>query len=659
MQRIGVAATPSTGDPTAACDEFATFGIFAPEDPIVSGRGRSPHFAINWETPRETNMPSMKLADALTCIAAGGASLADTHRLEWSQEAQQAALALRFARALGDSRRPSQAGDAARLSLVAIIGGASSGKSTVFNNLLGGRLTSRVTARGHSTLGPIVAVHDACRESVAEFVSGGLLFPTFAHRPTGLDDNITGRSDAVHVVHHNVDALRHVVLCDMPDLTSEPARAEGDVALATLPWFDRLIVLVDHERWFDRQTIGRLHDRSVRFGQERIVLFNRAREGPMPAGNHDKLVKQAGRLEARHHWVLEFRRGRGLCTFPPDTFTPLLEAINAGRFDRNRPLLRFLGSAATVVLNNNAERSARLGQLKEALHHAAGRMVPSASACLTRLMTPEEKRHLDVVSRTLRITETREWLQRQADRIRLTLRRHVPVVGPILAGSLGDQGRNSTDPGNRQSNGWDFFASNCARQIAAIREAAENSDFWEEVRRWVSIDLAGPDAGLAERSRPRIGELVANLDAALAAWNHKVETECRGVSPHLVGAVGGTTLAGAIVLVAVSGPVGALTLPVATGVLAHAFGTLATSAGVGALAGRPLNRLMSVVREKLIGSPEFNAVQASADAFRQAVVDFGRNAADLQFAQAESLVLDENDDLIQALGAIQEAGEDA
>ena len=187
----------------------------------------------------------------------------------------------------------------------------------------------------------------------------------------------------------------------------------------------------------------------------------------------------------------------------------------------------------------------------------------------------------------------------------------MPVVGPLLAGDAGQPNGDSSDTDDRQSNGWDLFASSCSRQSAAIREAEEHSDFWEEVRRWVSMDLHAPDADLTERHRSRIRERVSNLDAALDTWNLKVESECKGVSPHLVGAVGGTTIAGVIVLVAATGPVGALTWPLATGVLAQAFGALATSAGVGALAGRPLNRLMSVVREKLIGSREFNAVQTA------------------------------------------------
>ena len=42
--------------------------------------------------------------------------------------------------------------------LVGVIGGASSGKSTVFNNLIGGRHASRVTVLSHTTKGLVLAV---------------------------------------------------------------------------------------------------------------------------------------------------------------------------------------------------------------------------------------------------------------------------------------------------------------------------------------------------------------------------------------------------------------------------------------------------------------------------------------------------------------------
>ncbi|MFQ5422612.1 MAG: hypothetical protein ACE5F9_01380, partial [Phycisphaerae bacterium] len=435
----------------------------------------------------KTSVADIQFADALGRLAEHGESLREQHRFDWSRQVQETVLALRYRQSRPANDRPT---------FVAIVGGASSGKSTVFDNLLSGRRVSRVTARGHSTCGPILAIHDDHRDSMQLDFERGRLFPTFTHERTGLDDNVAGEPGVVHVVYHHVDALRGVALCDMPDLTSEPARQEGDIALATLPWFDRLIVVVDHERWFDRQMIGRLRDESARFGQERAVLFNRACSGrgvqtTLRDADRSRLIHQAERLEASRHLVLEFRRGRGLCTFPPGTLTSILEWTGPERPRRRQRLVQVLGGAATDVLNCNTERAARLSRLHDTLHDAAARVVPSRSACFAALMTPEERRHLDVLSRTLRITETREWLSRQSDRIRLALRRHVPILGPLLASEPLQQTAAPPDHHGRPSIGWDVFVARCERQWAALRVAAENSDFWEEVRRWRTIEPLG------------------------------------------------------------------------------------------------------------------------------------------------------------------------
>src|SRR5512140_1957814 len=104
----------------------------------------------------DMHMATPGLHAALNCLAMRGASLRDALRYDWPRQADEAVAALRWC-----APPPGAAGQGTgQLSLVGIVGGASSGKSTVFNNLLGGRLASRVTARGHATLGPIAAVHE-------------------------------------------------------------------------------------------------------------------------------------------------------------------------------------------------------------------------------------------------------------------------------------------------------------------------------------------------------------------------------------------------------------------------------------------------------------------------------------------------------------------
>lgn len=64
---------------------------------------------------------------------------------DWGPVDTNASATLRFKRYVDDAP-----------SIVGLLGGASSGKSTLFNSLLG-REISRVSAHAHETLGPIAA----------------------------------------------------------------------------------------------------------------------------------------------------------------------------------------------------------------------------------------------------------------------------------------------------------------------------------------------------------------------------------------------------------------------------------------------------------------------------------------------------------------------
>ncbi len=625
-------------------------------------------------------MTHTDLPNALKCLAKRGRLLRAQFRYDWSRQAEQAVDALRFLQVRG------QRGEQNRPALVAIVGGASSGKSTVFNNLLGGRLASRVTARGHSTRGPIAAVHDIQREAVEHALRDDLLMPSFTHQDTGLDDNTAGDPASLHLVHHHLDHLRGAILFDTPDLTSEMARLEGDLALATLPWFDRLIVLVDHERWFDRQTIGRLRDESAQFGQERFVVFNRGKEGDLPETDRARLRRQADRLGAVDHLVLDYLPGRGCRTFPPGTFDAVLDLVNRPAPPREEAIVGFLGRLATKILNNNTQRRGRLGRLREALDRAAAGAVPTRAECFVALLTADERRNFEVIARVLRITETKDWLARQADRIKSTIRRRVPLLGPLLA--AGAEGRDRT-PGDQTAQrapagdsseakdraliGWEVFESRCRRQLGSIDDAVAGSKFGAEVRRWPSFETPGPGQdqhhlsapqdstgaheGVIEEHRDRVQSAIATLEKALREWTAQVESQCAGASPRLFGAIGAASVAGAILLVAVSGPLWALTLPAIKAALVGALGTLAASAGAGAVGGPALGRLVAVVHEKLLGSTEFEAVQAATDQYREIVARVGRQSADNSFSTAAELVLPEDDDLAAALSAVCDAAE--
>jgi len=598
--------------------------------------------------------PIIDLNDALTCLAERGGDLAPRFRLDFGPQAVEAVRALRFRSHFTADASPNGHTKIRPPLLVGIVGGASSGKSTVFNNILGGRPASRVSAKGHSTRGPILALHDQRHVAMQSALDRRLLLPAFRHQSISLDANVDGETDLLCVVRHHRGDLQDVLLFDMPDFTSEPARLEGDIALACLPWFDRILVLVDNERLFDRQTIQRMRDESEQFAQERVVLFNRVATSRLTDAERDRLAQQAERLGAAEFHVIDDRPGRGLCAIPPAMLEPILGALRRACSDRSPNLLRFVAVAADRALNQNDHRARRLGQLRESLFRAVAADTPARFECMAALMTADEKRHLDLLWRTLRWTDTRRWFQTGVDKIGRAIRRNIPLIGPLLAPG-GSVEPLPLDPTDRQANGWELFRRASRRQADAARQAAQRSDFWEEVRRWTDAEPPTPALNRVDAARSDVAARVAAFEAALRRWSEKVQSECRGLSPHVVGAMGGGALAGFIVLAAVSGPIGALTWGAAKVAISGALGTLAASAGAGAMAGKPFARFMSVVQERLLGSDEYLAVQTAADRFRECIATAGHQIADDQYESARAMVLAGDDPLHLALAAVSDA----
>ena len=115
----------------------------------------------------------------------------------------------------------------------------------------------------------------------------------------------------------------------------------------------------------------------------------------------------------------------------------------------------------------------------------------------------------------------------------------------------------------------------------------------------------------------------------------------------------------AVVLIAVPGPLAALTLVSAKTAVAAAVVKLAAASGTGALLGKQVVRLSSVIQEKLIGSAEFGAVGQSVETFRAAVRRAAQRLADEAVAEAAALVLDESNALLEALEAFRNGPEKA
>jgi hypothetical protein len=533
--------------------------------------------------------------------------------------------------------------------LVALVGGASAGKSTVFNNLVGGHLTSGVTAEAHATRGMILAAHTQTREPFQRLLESGVLPSGEGVETTGLDEATAGTPDRLTIVWHEMEALRDVWLVDTPDFTSEAARLEGDVTLHWLPWFDRLLLVVDSERWFDRQSIGALREASVRWGQSRFVLFNRTREDALGDADRKLLQKQAERLEAAGATVLEFRRGRGLVRFPPGVLTELEGFLIDRAADRRLFLVRAVGDAAGHVVNLNEERVERLAQLREGLGALSERVRPAVWECMTAVMTPEEREQLDVVSRVLRVQAAQRWLSTQWRRVRDSLR------PSLLLGEATESGSSSLDrpaPEHRRLILAERFQETALTRTAyEVTRILRTSRFWNEVREWSSREPSAVSFVRTEGSRERLRDLTFAFDEAMKEWNRRVEAECSGIAPHLKGAATVGLVGMLIVLIAVPGPITALSLAAAKGALAGAFTELATAAGAGALFGKQLGRLIDVAREKLIGCAEYEKVKSVGEALGTEIgVEIDRMIA-VSLEEAGALTLARDDTLFAALGA--------
>jgi hypothetical protein len=581
---------------------------------------------------------------ALEVLVHSGRDLRTRWHLPWSETLQQAVFRLR----LWDAPDGGPC-------LVAVMGGASSGKSTLFNNLLEGHLASRITARGHATRGPVLAVHEDHRDLLRRLLEEHRMLPGLRRVVVEIDDNVSGDPDAVAVFHHAIPRLRDVLLFDMPDLTSQAAATEGEVALTLLPWFDWILVVVDHERWFDRQTISELRASSVRFGQDRLVIFNRTREGDLAREDEAALRGQAERLAARKMVVLGFRQGRGFCQFAPGTLDEVTDTLNTARPEREPVLLRQIGLTAGQVLNQNAQRRDHLGRLRDSLHAMVARSLPDARDCMTALMTPQERKQLEVLSRIFRVHETRDWLTTQTQRVQQALK-GVPLMGwlvrrPVRASSPvpADADRRTVTRG--------FYESVARRYAHEVQHVVRASEFWHEMERWTGQQAGEQTFAWTAAAEQAVDAIVADFDTALAGWTEKIESECRGVSPNIHGALGAGVIALAVVLVAVPGPVTALTLLSVKGAVGAALTELLAATGAGALLGKHVKHLSSVIQEKLIGSPEFEAVQAVAASLRAALQEAGQARVAATTAEAAAWVLPPEDPLSTALEILRSEAE--
>jgi hypothetical protein len=164
--------------------------------------------------------------------------------------------------------------DANRPVLAGLIGGASCGKSTLFNSLIG-RAVSRVHYQPHSSLGPIVWMHRRHRESVLQNSKPSRFLPQLrVYELQQASGPTTGCvSDSVIGIHDD-DRWRHTALIDLPDISSESSRREGWLVRRLLPWIDLVVWMVDPNDYLFEDLYIDLAEEASALGQRSIVVVN-------------------------------------------------------------------------------------------------------------------------------------------------------------------------------------------------------------------------------------------------------------------------------------------------------------------------------------------------------------------------------------------------
>lgn len=266
--------------------------------------------------------------------------------LGWTRLDASACAALRFLREADDPPV-----------VVGLIGGASSGKSTIFNSLLDANV-SRVSAHAHETLGAVAAIHRDLKSRFDQWRDRQLILASLAINWLDTNQTIEGRPDELFVRAHDRSALANVILIDLPDVTSAMSRDEGAVARAFLPWLDAVLVVVDEERWFDAAVFEDVTKSARMLGPRLVVVFNQTESGEPLDSQMDRLSEIATRHGADDHFASPHIAGSGYRPIDAATADRLRTWVNKPRRrDRPSELARYVAGRAGAVLADNVTRS--------------------------------------------------------------------------------------------------------------------------------------------------------------------------------------------------------------------------------------------------------------------------------------------------------------
>ncbi|MEE9293341.1 MAG: GTPase [Phycisphaerae bacterium] len=369
--------------------------------------------------------------------------------LDWTELDRNVAAAARFKRVVGGSHGL----QSVVLKIVGLVGGASSGKSTLFNSLLGWEV-SRISGHAHETLGPIAAVHSERAGQFAKWMDERLLLPGFALVQEHGETATCGALGSVVVFRHDLQSFGDAVVIDLPDVTSKMADDEGAVTRNLLPWFDGLLVVVDEERWFD----AAVFDETVAFarnvGPRCWVVFNRT-EGneELTAAHRERLAEHATARHAEDSCISPFQPGSGYRPMAAETCQRIkswITSLDSG--DRQADLERHLRRRCGELLRENVGRSEAFDELGRRIDkELAG--VSERTRLSTDLLTTEERLLLGLGHRFVPFFDLIQGVRRQMDRFRgrsgvtgdVDFDKSVDGMAEVLRHNLEHRFRRATD----------------------------------------------------------------------------------------------------------------------------------------------------------------------------------------------------------------------
>ncbi len=297
--------------------------------------------------------------------------------------------------------------------IIGLIGGASSGKSTLFNSLVG-REVSRVSAHAHETLGAIAATPGDQQEQWTAWLRDESVMPGFDAQSVNGQTAISGSLDAIHVLDHGRPDWPDVVIVDLPDVTSRMSVDEGAVTRTLLPWFDGLVVVVDEERWFDVTVFQEAVAVAGEMGPAVWIVFNCTESGvSVNAEVRERLRLHAEGQAAIDHCVCDFAPGAGFRAMPDEVIARVAGWVQscdtASRLDRLRHRMR---ARCKHVWSENVTRADAYQSLRRDVDERLGETVSDTRLSLD-LLTSDERGYLGVGHRFLPLYDVVQGIGRQ------------------------------------------------------------------------------------------------------------------------------------------------------------------------------------------------------------------------------------------------------